>query len=147
MVMVKCTTCGHSADVRYRDRDWKCSRCGQPLRDTPRPGDRFVNGRFAAPIRLACASEAPSEHGIYEIGYQEQGRFVPMYLGRAWKTTLRERLSRHSVNSHVPEIRANVPKLYCHWITSTLAKALESHLFKTWDYPWNSRIEWGPGDM
>ncbi len=103
------------------------------------------------PVRLSQYLLTPDRHGVYEIGVLSGVSFIPRYLGRAWKTTIRDRLYTHYRASHNPAIRQMRETLYCRWITTERlpANVAESFLLgvsssldleKT--YPWNRRMEW-----
>jgi hypothetical protein len=99
----------------------------------------------AKPRKLAEFVTAPDKIGFYELGWYKQGKFVPMYCGRARGMSLRDRLRQHFTHSHNPNVRANRDDLYFRckaFKTEELASYVEAVTIAAFSYPWNRRNEW-----
>lgn len=98
-----------------------------------------------APKQLKHYSKAPNSSGIYELGKMENGKFIPKYIGRGMKTTLRTRLSKHYRDSHNKDIKSNKEDLY--YRTKSFESGKESAYVEAvslaaFEYEYNKRMEW-----
>ena len=101
--------------------------------------------RQKAPRPLSAYEEAPEAIGVYELGYMNNGKFEPMYVGRAMGVNFRQRFYQHYKLSHNVNVRKNRSKLffrYKRFPSENLAAYVEAVLIAALDYPWNKRNEW-----
>lgn len=101
--------------------------------------------RESRPRALCEFDKAPEAIGIYELGNVTNGKFEPMYVGRAMRVSLRTRLGQHYRSSHNSNIRANRSRLFFRYKlfpTEDLTAYVEAVLIAALDYPWNKRNEW-----
>jgi len=106
---------------------------------------QFSWRKTANPRMLSLWESAPDSSGFYEIGYLSDGKFKPMYGGRASEMSLRQRLRQHWKKSHNRKIFQNRSKLWfrCKSLPSPQhARLVEAHYIAAYDYPWNKRQEW-----
>ena len=102
-------------------------------------------GKETAPQKLVDYSKAPKGKGIYEIGKMEGDKFIPKYIGRGMKTTLRARLSKHYRDSHNKDVKANRDSLYFRtkeFADGKIAAYVEAVSQAAFEYEYNKRTEW-----
>ena len=97
--------------------------------------------RWSNPIPLKDYSAAPSERGVYQIGFGT-AQFEPKYLGRAMgpSTTIRTRLSAHyNLRGNKNITAKNKDGLMARWMKVSDPHSAEARMLKKQDFPWNER--------
>jgi len=96
-------------------------------------------------VPLSEYDRAPNDHGIYEIGVMLGVEFEPKYIGRAWHTTIRERLRSHFLGSHNPEVYRHRHEALCRWLVNSLPRTSEQFAWMITAPEWNRQPIWKRG--
>ena len=88
---------------------------------------------WSSSIRLRDYHSSPREPGIYEIGFTRNNIFNPLYVGKAERTNIYDRLKSHYTgtgNKNVKEYLLTIQRdnLWCHWMKVSDPGYIEANL-------------------